>query len=226
MMQLAAFTDFPGHKILLNYPSEQKARSILNKLKNEKALIFVDNFCDDVGGFQILNSNPNIRLIAFDREHNFEVISHMIDRSKFSFHSVTQMTEQDIQEIYSRIPESIRKTTLTFKQFQSDDEMSLFEFINLNIRYSNITERFKDIIEELESKDELLTDFLVLSSYVHHCRTPLSFDMAFSYFGHLIISYKEIYELRDNLGEMIRDYGYGIVDYEDQDYFSPSVMSI
>jgi hypothetical protein len=107
-------------------------------------------------------------------------------------------------------------------------QMSLFEFITLNIKTPIINERFETLITELENPKlenltELnktnLTDFFVMCCYVHACGTPVSFDMAFSFLGETIKNYNEVYEIRNQLGALIKEY---IGDYIDelQDYFT------
>lgn len=68
LMQLAAFIDYKGHKILLTSPSIEKCRNIVNILKDEKAIVFIDNYSDDVEALNYLCMFENIRIVAFDRE--------------------------------------------------------------------------------------------------------------------------------------------------------------
>jgi hypothetical protein len=67
----------------------------------------------------------------------------------------------------------------------------------------------------------LLAEFLVLASYVHYSRTPLSFDMLYSYFGDDIDGYQDIYQMRDDLKDLIKDYSGDLMMEEDQDYYYP-----
>ena len=108
LMQLAAFTNFNGYKVILEYPSVERMANILNKVVNEKVLIFIDNFTEEVQSFLLCHNKPNIKLVGFDREHNFEIVSHLIKRHEFDILSVTNLTRTDIQEIYARIPLTIK----------------------------------------------------------------------------------------------------------------------
>ena len=109
---------------------------------------------------------------------------------------------------------------LKTKKDVGDDEPSLFEFLNLNLKVPTINERYKTLLENLDYEDELLSEFLVLTSYVHYCRTPLSFEMVYSYFINSISTYHDIYELRDKLGSMLIDNPITLIEDDDQDYFS------
>lgn len=220
LMQLAAFTNFDGHKIILEYPSIERMSNILNKITDEKVMIFIDNFTEEVQSFLLCHDRPNIKLIGFDREHNFEIVSHLIKKNEFNILSVTTLAGSDIQEIYSRIPLTIKSAILKTKKEASDDDPSLFEFLNLNLKVPSINERYKSLLEQLDNEDELLSELLVLASYIHYCRTPLSFEMVYSYFSNSISNYEEVYELRDKLGSMLVDSPLTLIEDEDQDYFS------
>lgn len=220
MMQIAAFTEFKGHKILLEHPSFQRAENILKCLGNESAIIFIDNFTDDFNSFDLFNNRPNIKLVGFDREHNFEVISHLLDRDDYTIISVTTLSSSDIQEIYSRIPQRIKSKILKRKASEADELPSLFEFLNLNLSLPSINERYNKLMESLEENDPILLEFLLLTSYVHYARTPLSFDMVYSFFSSEITSYKDVYEVRDRLGELLVDNPISLIEDDNQDYFS------
>lgn len=220
LMQLAAFTNFEGHKIILEFPTLERAKNIIYSLAGEKAIIFVDNFTEEVQSFLEFHRHENITLIGFDREHNFEIISHMIDKKQFEIISVTTLSKTDIQEIYNRIPPTIQSKKLVEKANISDVEPSLFEFVNLNLTVPNINDRYKGLMEKLHHEDELLSEFLLLACFIHYCRTPFSFDMANSYFGDRISSYKDIYSLRDKLGALLIDNPITLLESDDQDYFS------
>lgn len=220
LMQLAAFINFDGHKIILEYPSIDRAKNIINSLKGERALIFVDNFTEEVQSFLEFHKHENIILVGCDREHNFEIISHLVDKKQFDIISVTTLLKSDIQEIHNRIPPVIKSGTLVSKANNSDEDPSLFEFVNLNLRVPKINDRYKTLMEKLDEDDELLSEFLLLACFVHYCRTPLSFDMAYSYFSNDISNYNEVYELRDNLGSLLVDNPITLIEDSDQDYFS------
>ncbi len=220
LMQLAAFTNFDGHKIILEYPSVERAKNIINALNGEKAIVFIDNFTEEVQSFLEFHKYDNITLVGVDREHNFEIISHLINRRQFDIISITTLTKTDAQEIFSRIPPAIKSGTLLSKVISSDEDPSLFEFVNLNLKVPNINERYKSLMAKLDNENELLSEFLLLACFIHYCRTPLSFDMAYSYFSNDISSYRDIYEIRDSLGALLVDNPLTLIEDENQDYFA------
>jgi len=224
MMQIASGIEYSGHKLVIGSITEERAKYIVRELNGEKALIFIDNFADDIEAIKILINRSNILLVLFEREHNFEIISHKIERGDFEICDVTELNAEDMQEIYNRIPPEIRKSPM---QNLDAKQMSLFEFITLNIKAPNIAERFETLITELENPrlenlTELnktnLIDFFVMCCYVHACGTPVSFDMAYSFLGDTIRNYNEVYEIRNQLGALIQEYMGDYID-EYQDYF-------
>jgi hypothetical protein len=217
MMQIAAFIDFKGLKLICNNMNIEKANVITNRLLGDRVLIFIDNFTDTIEVFEHFKKFKNITLVGFDRQYNYEIISHRINRSEFEIYDITNLTLEDIQLIYSQIPSEVRKSKL-ISQLREGVEPSIFEFVNLNINQPDINKRYKDVINELDNKDPLLSDFLVMTCYVSACRTPVSFDMALNFLDDSIESYEEIYNIISNIGELISEYDGYLVD-ENQDFF-------
>jgi tetratricopeptide (TPR) repeat protein len=225
MMQLAAECNFKGHKLICSNINLEKAKLIAGHLLGEPAIMFIDNFTDNVDVFEFFIKRPNIQVIAVDRQHNFEIISHRIDRNKVHIYDCTSLTNRDTQIIYDGLPADIKKNKL-IRDIREASDISLFDFINLNINQPKINERYTHVLDELEKKDPLMLEFLVLTCYVNSCRTPVSFDMGSFYFKDDIASYDELYEIIDNLGQLIQEYSGNLV-VDDQDYFVPrsSVIS-
>lgn len=221
MMLLAAFTDKEGYKLVFDNLSERNAGLVLEVFKNKKITVFVDNLSASVDGFRLLSSSKDILLLGFDRTHSYGVISHLIDEENFSFHNVTELTDQDIQGIYDVLPMDQRHAKLHRSISAAYDRDSIFEFISHNVKYPKIEQRFATALNDLQEKDSLLAEFLILLSYVHTTRIPVSFDMLFSYFQNDVSSYEEIYHMRDDLADLIREYSGNLVVEDDQDYFYP-----
>ena len=99
---------------------------------------------------------------------------------------------------------------------------SLFELIQINTTVPKLKDRFAQVIRQLESSKPILVDILVMLSYVHSCRTPVSFDMLMAFLRNTTSDYKEIYQLLQELGQMVADYGGTAIEINDnQDYFIP-----
>lgn len=222
LMQLAAFTEFKdGVKLIFNNINNHKTDLLINIFKDIKVLIFIDNFSDSIDSFKKLSKVKNFTVLGFERGHNYGIISHLLDEKEYNYTNITKLSDLDIQGIYDQLPLDQRKSRLIRETNNAYDKDSIFEFISRNVKYSSIDKRYEDLIKELTEKNILLAEFLVLCSYVHYTRTPLSFDMAYSYFSDEIESYDEIFYMRDDLKDLIKDYSGDLMIEEDQDYYYP-----
>lgn len=221
MMLLAVYTDVDGHKLVFDNLSERNAELILEIFRNKKVIVFVDNLSASVDGFNRLSKSKNVLLLGFDRTHSYGIISHLIDEHNFTFHNVTELTDQDIQGIYDILPIEQRQSKLHRSTNLTYDKDSIFEFISRNVKYPRIESRFAEALVDLQERDPLLSEFLILLSYVHTTRVPVSFDMLCSYFQNDISGFEEIYQMRDDLVDMVKDYSGELVVDDNQDYFYP-----
>lgn len=222
LMQLAAFTEYKSIKLVSFHGiSLNKAELLIKILNDREAMIFIDNFSDSIEAFEYLSSQKNIKVIGFERQHNFGIVSHIIDDTKYEFHNVTQLTDKDIQDIYNSLPLSLRNPELR-KEFNADYEKdSLFEFVNRNVKLPKIKDRFRQVLDQLDMNNSDLSEFLTLCCYIHYTRTPVSFDMLYSYFSDENIDFDYIFRMRDELGDLVKEYGGEFAIDEDQDYYYP-----
>jgi SIR2-like domain len=228
MMQVAAHTQFSEGPKLIFYKkpiSEQRADLLINILRNKKALIFIDNMNDSVEAFKKLKAASGITVLGFERTHNYGVISHLFEHSECNIINVTELTDQDIQGIYDTLPPEHRNAKLNIETNSNYKKDSIFEFVSNNVKYPSIKQRYTDVLTRLQHSDPKLAEFLVLCSYVHHTRIPLSFSMTNSYFGDSIKTYDEIFTMRERLGELLADYS-GEYSDGDQDYYYPRSIHI
>lgn len=221
LMQLAVNTEYDGYKLVFDNLSLRNAELIIEVFRTKKALVFVDNLSASVEGFQRLSDLENITLLGFDRTHSYGIISHLINESLFEFYNVTELNDHDIQGIYDILPVEQRQSKLHKSNNPAYERDSLFEFISRNVRYPKIEKRFNDAISDLQRKDPLLTEFLILLSYVHTARIPVSFDMLYSYFQNDIQNYEDVYEMRNDLSDLVKEYSGDLIVENDQDYFYP-----
>ena len=224
MMQLAAFMPFDGHKLVFNYIDSHKVELLINILGDKSALIFIDNFADSIESFNKLSKIGNFILVGFERGHNYGIVSHKINDNDFEKTNITELKDKDIQGIYDLLPIDQRQPNLKRPKNSEYAKDSIFEFIGKNVKYPTIEDRYRSALKELDEKDSLLAEFLVLTSYVHHSRVPLSFNMLYSYFSDEIESYEDIYQMRNDLKDMIKDYSGDLLLEEDQDYYYPRSM--
>ena len=221
MMQLAAGVNFKGHKLVCKDPTLSKAEFISRRLEGSPALIFIDDFANDIEAFQHLLTCKNIILVGFERDYNYEMASHKIDQSKCLLLDITSLEPKDIQDVFTNIPVEIRTEHL---EIPSEEEAtpSLFEIIQMNTAMPKLKDRFASVITQLENADTTLADILVMFSYVHSCRTPVSFDMLLAFVRNVTENYDEVYKLIQKLGTMVLDYVGTTIEIDtQQDYFVP-----
>ncbi len=220
MMQLAAGIKYGGHKLICQNITKEKSDFIIKQLKEDKALIFIDDFANDVDAFKNLLNRKNIQIVGLERDYNYEIISHKISEQNFKRIDITALDDKDIQGVFDKIPDNIRKIMLS--RFENDDiPPSIFELIQLNTNYPKLEDRFKEVIHQLDSSRPILVNILVMLSYVHSCRTHVSFDMLLAFLRKETANYNEIHRLIEELGEMVKYASTAIVIDDNQDYFIP-----
>lgn len=219
MMQVAAEVSFEGHKLICNNITTEKAERMISTLAGDPSLIFIDDIADSLGAAIVFMAQANITLVGFEREYNFDHISHKLDRKKYGLLQVTAVSPQDIQEIFSRIPKEIRSQRFQHPRTEQGMQPSIFELIESNIKSPTLNLRFKQVLADLADRPAL-RDLLVMISYVHACRTPVSFDMAYAFSRTSVAGYKEVYDHINNLGSLLSEYAGEFVD-GNQDHFVP-----
>ena len=220
MMQVAAQQELDGHILACTSLTRSRAKFIVRTLGQDNAIIFIDNFTDDIDTFQMLIEQSNILTIGFDRDYNFDIVAHRVDLAKCNVIEVTELTERDINEILSRIPSNIKSPYVQMPSVAPGVRPSLFDLIEENINRPKLHRRFKAVLEELEEKEMLLLEILLASCYVLRCRTVMSMDMLISFLRGIEDNYPKIYKLCERLGSMLAEY-YGPLAYEEQDYWIP-----
>ena len=221
LLQLAKKISVNQRVLFFKDLSPNKSNIIRNEIKMP-TVILVDNFTSDTDSFVNLSRNKFIKLVGFDRYYNVDISIHKLPDSDFFTYDVSDLTPQDIQGIYNTIPLSIRKKKMVTKK-EFHEVPSIFEIVNYNIDKPDINERYKKILLELDESDPVLLELLIMTCYVHSCRTPVSFEVINSYLSDYISSFTEVQEYMDSLKGMVREaLGNLLNDIEaDQDYYQP-----
>lgn len=206
-MLLAYNVQFEGVKLMYSGLTLSKVDFILKILGNLKALIFVENFTDNIEAFLKLSQAKNITVVGVDRSQFYSTVSHMLTPQMFDIINVTELSDNDIQGVFNSVPVEIKassmKTNRKSKDIYAAD--SIYEFVIRNIKGQNIVERYKKIIHDLEHDDSDLMEFLLLCAYMHKCRVPLSIEVAYSYFSD-IYNYQDVLEMKDELEDMLSEF--------------------
>lgn len=206
-MLLAYNVQFEGVKLMYSGLTLSKVDFILKILGNLKALIFVENFTDNIEAFLKLSQAKNITLVGVDRSQFYSTVSHMLTPQMFDIINVTELSDNDIQGVFNSVPVEIKASSMKTKRKSKDIYAadSIYEFVIRNIKGQNIVERYKKIIQDLEHDDSDLMEFLLLCAYMHKCRVPLSIEVAYSYFSD-IYNYQDVLEMKDELEDMLSEF--------------------
>lgn len=220
MMQVIRNFQFAGHKLLCDAPTPERAKFILNRLAGSPALIGIDNFADDLDGVNVLIQAPNVQLLGSEEIYWLETVTHRLPRDQMHFIDVTDLTEEDTQNIIDRIPSDVRLSNPNTLLQSRGLTPSIFEIVESNTHLARLSERYRSVLQTLEHSDVRLLEFLLVCAYVHRCRTPISADMLLAFFRDTEIHYQDIYEMRDRIYGIVVEY-LGDLDDGVQDYYCP-----
>lgn len=203
-MQVGHMVQFGGVKLMFDSMTLNRAEYVSKLIGNEKALIIVENFTDDVEAFLLLSSLPCVKVVGIDRSHNYAIINHLIDTNLFEVINVTELKDQDIQGIVDAIPAEIRKSELEIKKRKENDlGDSIYEFVIRHVQGQSIEDRYKDFVCGLEQENPELVEFLVLCAYMNKARVPMSMEVAYQYFYEK--KYNEVIEMRKQLADFLKE---------------------
>lgn len=220
LMQLASDIPFDGYKIMIPTLTEAKADSLIRKVGKEKALIFVDNFTDDATAFDKLGGvNKNIQVVGADRDYNINNAWHLFNRHHFKIIDVTGLSNEDMHGLRQSLPETLKRPELNKPETTGRVKPSIFEFVDANLKAPKLHDRVLSAMQDLAKESPYLAEMLLFISYVHHCSTPVSMDMALGYWRSDGFGYSKIYDMVKKIGSSITEYD-GVFSDSEQDYFA------
>lgn len=152
-MLLAYNIQFDGLKLMYTGLTLSNVDFILKILGNMKALIFVENFTDNIDAFLKLSYAKNVIVVGIDRSQFYSTVSHMLPSDVFDIINVTELSDKDIQGVFNSVPIEIKVSSITQKRKKKDKDYaadSIYEFVVRNIKGQKIVDRYKKIIHDLE----------------------------------------------------------------------------
>ena len=220
-MQVAYNINFAGEKLIFDNLTDSKVDYIAKVIDNAKTLVIIENFTDNIDAFNKLHRCKNIKLVGIDRSHFFGIISHLIETNNFDVINTSGLTDSDLQGVFSSLPSELKYAELKKENRGTYSMDTMFEFVQRNIKKSNIAERYQEVVNTLVANDPLLAEFIILCSYSHASRIPLSSEMAIAYFKN-DCSYSEVFQMRADVYDLVKDYDDYFIDRdEDIDYYYP-----
>jgi hypothetical protein len=220
LMQLAAELQTPAHKLFYDSLTGEGARLLLAALQGQKALVFLDNCCDSMAAVKLLGESANVQLVGADRDYNFGFATHLMTQYGISVLEVTELNPADMQACILTIPRDIATTARRATHRDARAEPSLFELIEANTSRPTLQHRFKDVLMDLRRVDDTHHDTLLMVSYVHQCRVPVSMDMLIAFLRDTARDWQEVTKILQKIGAMVSDYVGDLVS-GDQDYYVP-----
>lgn len=225
LMQAAAEIPYAGHKLVSGGLTPEKARLVRSRLRGANAMVFIDNFTDSMDAFELLAAEPNVLVAAFDRDYNFQMLLHRIDSERCNVLDVTELSRPDIQAILAAIPQQIKRREDRPFRTSPGVQPSVFEIIESNITQPTLEQRWATVLRGLQEQAPNLLSLVLVCSYVHGCRTPVSMDMLIAFFRDIVKDHNEIYAMVDEAGATLSEYVGPLVD-EEQDHYVPRSTTV
>lgn len=214
MMQLMYGYKTMKPKYYLVAPTANKVKSLLKKLGNNKAIIFVDDCFRDTEAVVELLKNRNVQAVLFDRDFNYERQYHKICNQVFEKIDITEISKVDAQKIINVIPIELKKANTTTKYFAKDPTI-------LNVLATNMKALNFNFIDSFYDKDPEAAEVFLMVCYVHSCGVPCSFDMIYSYLGDDQYDWQQMFDIVDRIGGLVTELSMSEGDY----YFIDSIQN-
>lgn len=225
LMQVAAHAPFDGPRLMFDGLNAAEAGLIRRRIGNGRALVVLDNVASDADSLSILAGAPNAVIVAADRDYTLSSVTNIVSRSRTEIIGVTALTNPDLQAIWHSIPLRIRSKRLQMPPTTSGVALSALEFIKGNVSGQLLGERLADHVSVMLKEDPDQAHILILACYLHSARVPLSMDVALAFFRDRITDYRTIYAMLESVGALLQEYE-GVLDQNDQDYFSARSMIV
>lgn len=218
MMQLLKDFDANGRKKhFLIAPSLFSAKDYVKKIKKNRVLLFVDDALQDSDALSVFFGSENIQVVAFERDFDYESQFHKIDKYKPKIIDVSEITKTDAQNILNSVPKELLSSRVSTNSIEKDP-------IIPNLFASNLKNMNFKFFEKYYKSDPISAEVFLLICYIHSCGVPCSFDMIYSYLGDKDYSWKEMQDIVDRSGKLIKEndleHNWFFPDEILQDYYS------
>lgn len=180
MMQLAAKSK-GSVKIIISDSTPDEAQRIINVLRGQNAIVFLDNCCDDAYVTKLFMQQPNMRVIGFCDDYAFESSKHLFDSIPYLRVEISELPIDDAQRIYEKIPERLRADKFSFKQ-QENEKFSMLEMINQNVKGVLSKERVRTLMQKVQRSSLEAFQVISLATYLTCNKSSLSTDILCSFF--------------------------------------------
>ena len=217
LMQVAAHLHANKTKHYRENLGAEEAAMLSRRIGQGAAIIFLDNVAGDIAALEALSANPNVQVVAADRDFSLSSVLHRVIRLNYEIIGVTPQDRADLVSVWRTIPLAMRQRSQVFPPTTYGGDPSLYEFVQANVRGSSLSSRLSEHLLELSQMDYDQAELLVLACYLGYARSSLSTDIGMTYFHARSIEYARLIEMVQAVGELLNDDPWGETD---QDYFT------
>ena len=217
MMQLAAKSK-GSVKIIISDSTPDEAQRIINVLRGQNAIVFLDNCCDDAYVTKLFMQQPNMRVIGFCDDYAFESSKHLFDSIPYLRVEISELPIDDAQRIYEKIPELLRADKFSFKQ-QENEKFSMLEMINQNVKGVLSKERVRTLMQKVQRSSSEAFQVISLATYLTCNKSSLSTDILCSFYD--TTDYEKLNRILSSAKGYLQELDVEIApDALDQSYYS------
>lgn len=216
MMQLAAKMDVP-RKLVITKITLGEAQRIINVLKGTPAVVFIDDCCEDVHIANLFMACSNIRVIGFADDYAFESSKHIFE---FDYQriDVGELEIDEAQQIYEKIPESLRFPVFSYKQ-DKDEKYSMLEMLNNNVQGVLTEGRITELLRRVKSISPSAFEVIAMTAYLVSNKSTLNTDVLCAYYN--TTNYSVLHKNIETVSGFLKEIDVDITpDLEDQDFYS------
>lgn len=217
MMQLAA--KMRAETVLaIDEITVEEGHRIINALTGRKALVLIDNCCDDAYVTKLFMEQRSINVVGFANDFVFESAKHLLDGVDYRRTNIDELRIEDAQGIFQKIPDLYRKSEFAYKENDSE-KFSMLEFLGKNMESALSDKRVYEILKKIHSISKDGFRVIALTVYLTNNKSALTTDVLCSYFG--AKNYEEIRSLIEATQGYLSEYEVKLLpDEMDQDFFS------
>lgn len=205
-------------KLYLPSITVNEARRIVNTINGRKAIVFVDNCCDDAYVIKLFMETGNIRVIGFTNDYIFESAKHLFDGLSYKRIEVGELDLAEAQRIYEKIPSAVRCVPFTYKK-NEEEKFSMIEMLGQNVRGVLSEERIQNILNKIKKTAPDGFEVIALATYLVANKSALNMDVLCAYFD--TTDYNRIKNILDTTKGYLSEVDVDICsDADDQDYYN------
>ena len=205
-------------KLFLPSITVHEAKRIVNIINGRKAIVFIDNCCDDAYVIKLFMEQSNIRVVGFTNEYVFESAKHLFDGLSYKRMDVGELDLAEAQKIYEKIPTAVRCDPFTYKK-NEEEKFSMIEMLGQNVRGVLSEDRIHVILEKVKQTSKEGFEVIALTTYLVANRSALSMDVLCAYFE--TTDYGRIRSILDTTRGYLAEVDVDIWhDADDQDYYN------